>query len=303
MNAFAKHCRSNLTKLMIPLFQERETISFLDFQDVVNEWISVETYCRLLAESIGLPQGFLQSIESWHQAFTQLQPAETTDKTDISERILADRFSLKCVYIYLTGLEDSCLTLSGAALDSGWQEVVDFCDRAFTSADLVMHVEEHLMVIGADSVLGDVEVISWVTVCLSAFSSTEEAESLAGGVEVEFIVDVWEAHFRSTESVADEWWAFSGSFVSCKWVIAGIFMAVCWGTLVLSSWDWEVLLTVKRWSWLVESGSFSLASWYSLESLPSSELSLLLSSEEVDSYLGDNASFSPLKYYYKVHEK
>lgn len=82
--------------------------------------------------------------------------------------------------------------------------MVDFCDRAFTSADLVMHVEEHLMVIGADSVLGDVEVISWVTVCLSAFWSTEEAESLTGGAEVEFVIDVWEAHFRSTESVAGE---------------------------------------------------------------------------------------------------
>lgn len=48
-----------------------------------------------------------------------------------------------------------------------------------------------------------------------------------------------------------------------------------------AAWLWPVVC----WCWPEDSGSFSRASWYSLESLASSELSLLLSSEDVDSYL------------------
>lgn len=98
------------------------------------------------------------------------------------------------------------------------------------------NVEEHLVVFVADPPLGAVEAISRVTVCFSVNLSTVEAECMAGEVEVEFVVEVWEAHFCSTESVAGDWGALSDSFVSiaadwlelcCKWVIAGVVMAVC----------------------------------------------------------------------------
>lgn len=69
---------------------------------------------------------------------------------------------------------------------------------------------------GVDSVLDDVEVVSWVTVCFSDgwLTVSCEAESFAGhgGVRVELEAGGWEAQFCTTVSVAGDWGA--GSLVS-----------------------------------------------------------------------------------------
>lgn len=258
----------------------------------------MKTYSSLLAEGVGFPEGFLQRMKSWHQAVAQLQSGTDKDTTSVTDAHTRTWFVHWVWYVYLTCLADavavSFVVLSAAGFNFGWLEKTVVSDWTLYCC-LVEQVTEVLMELcsGADSVLDDVEVISWVTVCFSDdwLTVSLEADSFSGcgGVGVELEAGCCEAQFCTTVSIAGDCRGSSApagaeSFGLCceSGMTAGSLTAVCWGTLLLPG-GWDASLWVICWCWIVDSGSFSLASWYSLESLPSSELSLLLSSDDVDS--------------------
>lgn len=123
----------------------------------------------------------------------------------------------------------SFVMLSAAGLDSDWLERTVVSDWMVycclvISVVLVTHsgteqvTEELELCSGVDSVLDDVEVISWVTVCFSDVWLTVslEAESFAGhgGVGMEPKAGGCEAHFCTTVSIAGDKGALSGSVAS-----------------------------------------------------------------------------------------
>ncbi len=97
-------------------------------------------------------------------------------------------------------------------------------------------------------------------------------------------------------SAASDWvtCCWVAASVACDWLVlccAAVWLAGGWAVLCWGVWAAAVsqmgcgLQEVTRDCCVADSGSFSVASWYSLASLSSSELSELLSSEDVDSYL------------------
>lgn len=132
----------------------------------------------------------------------------------------------------------------------------------------------------------------------------------------------WKTHFASADWTMPSGWAVvvtddwctecccmpasaAGDWVTCCWVassvacdwlvlccgavwLAGGWAVLCWGVWAAAVSQMGCRLQEVTWDCCAaDSGNFSVASWYSLASLSSSELSELLSSEDVDSYLQD----------------
>jgi len=146
----------------------------------------------------------------------------------------------------------SFVMLSVAGLDSDWLERTVVSDWMVycclvMSVVLVTHsgaeqaTEDLELCSGVDSVLDDVEVISWVTVCFSDdwLTVSLEAETFAGcgGVGMEPEAGGCEAHFCTTVSIAGDMGALSGSVMPtvadwlglcCEFgMTAGSLTAVC----------------------------------------------------------------------------
>lgn len=131
------------------------------------------------------------------------------------------------VYIYLTCLDTVAVSfamLSAAGFSSDWpgRTVVSdwtvYCCLVI-SVVLVTHSDEEQLTedfmelcSGVDSVLDDVDVISWVTVCFSVgwLTVSFEAGSFAG-VKVESEASGCEAQFCKTVSVAGDRGGLSGA--------------------------------------------------------------------------------------------
>lgn len=133
------------------------------------------------------------------------------------------------------------------------------------------------------------EVCTWKTHLNSVDWTTPSGWAVA-------VTDDWLTQCCMSASAAGDWvtCCWVAASVACDWLVlccaavwlAGGWAVLCWG--VWASAVWEVGCRMQEDTWdgcAEESGSFSVASWYSLASLSSSELSELLSSEDVDSYL------------------
>lgn len=130
------------------------------------------TYGSLLAEGIGLPQGFLQGVQSRQQAVTQLQPTTDEKESSVTDA-LTKPLSLSLLYIYLVCLAASFTLLLFAGFRSDCPERAGGSDWAVCCCWLISVVfvtlsdEEDALELcsGVDSVLDD--VISRAAACLS----------------------------------------------------------------------------------------------------------------------------------------